>query len=112
MEHDQDDALLREWLLGDMAETAKRMGYTPTRFIQMVQEFGAVNACKRLLNKGIPYSEGFCRLLAIGLIDWSVESIAVSGQWGHLFTEEEKQVARFRLDKAKTLCADKSLRGR
>ena len=105
------EAEFGEYLLSDIASTTADLGYQPTRFIQMVNEYGGVGACKRLLDSG-PVSEGFCRLRALGRLDLSVESIILQEKWSVLFTEAESLTARWRLDNASAVCADPALRGR
>jgi hypothetical protein len=41
----------------------------------------------------------------------SVEHMALSDDWGALFSEQEKETARFRLDNADEICADPTLVG-
>ncbi|MBE1552927.1 hypothetical protein GGC64_007019 [Mycobacterium sp. OAS707] len=42
-------------------EESKRLGYNPTRFIQMVKQYGAVEATKRVVDTDQP-SDGFVKL--------------------------------------------------
>lgn len=108
---DEDNLRFTDWLLSDLTGTTQALGYTPTRFIRMVQEHGGVEACKLLLRPEIPASVGFCRLHKLRCLDLSVEHLAQSAEWGRFFTDEEKAVAQFRLDNADAICADSSLVG-
>lgn len=108
---DEDERRFTEWLLSDVTGMTRELGYTPTRFIQMVHDHGGVRACKLLLRPEIPASIGFCRLHKLGRLDLSVEHIALSDEWGALFAEEEKTTARFRLDNPDEICSDATLVG-
>ena len=99
------------WLCQDVVETTAALGYTPTRFLQMVRQHGGVEACKLLLRPEIPASHGFCRLRELGRLDLSVEHIAQSPEWADLFTVAEKDAARWRIENADAICADRSLLG-
>ena len=46
----QNNMAFEERIRQMIAET-KSIGYNPTYFIRMVQELGAVTACKQLINK-------------------------------------------------------------
>jgi hypothetical protein len=109
LEEDSQD--LTNWILSDMSETTRSLGYTPIRFLHMVHKHGGAQACRQLLRPEIPASIGFCRLRKLGLLDISVEQIALSEKWKHLFNDGERATAQFRLDNADEICSDPSLIG-
>jgi hypothetical protein len=70
--------------------------YTATRFRQMVNENGGLQAAKMLLaSKHHP--EGLTRLWEEGRLDISMEALILRHPWSELFSEEELSVARKRL---------------
>ena len=71
--------------------------YRPTRFLQMVTEHGGVEAAKILINAQGP-SDGFTRLWECERLDLTVEAHAIKPEFAKLFTEEERQKARSRLE--------------
>ena len=76
---------------------SKSIGYTPTYFIQMVNEHGAVQTTKRLLASTNP-GEGFYKLWELKRLDLTVECLAADTRWYGdrwlgLFTEEEVAIA-------------------
>lgn len=75
---------------------ACKLGYRPTRFLQMVESLGGLQAARQLLSSEAPAS-GFERLWELGRIDLTVESLVLQEQWAHLFTEQELQEAERRL---------------
>ena len=78
-------------------DEASELGYYPTYLLQMVNHLGGRQAAKQLLGSDTP-SSGFERLWELGRLDLTVESLALQEPWAHLFTEEELQEARRRLD--------------
>jgi hypothetical protein len=78
----------------DRAKTECR--YTATRFRQMVNEHGGLEAAKMLLaSKHHP--EGLTRLWEEGRLDISMEALILRHPWSQLFSEEELSLARKRL---------------
>ena len=77
-------------------EEAASFGYYPTYFLKMVQNQGGILAAKNLLRKGI--SDGLKRLSGEGRLDISVENLVVTEPWDQLFTDEEKELARWALE--------------
>ena len=70
-----------------------------TRFTKMINEYGGVAAAKTLLaNRQV--SEGFTQLFLSGTqnLKLSVEYLAQQTPWDELFTEEELNTARQRLE--------------
>jgi uncharacterized protein with HEPN domain len=77
-------------------EGAKReVGYTATRFIQMVSEVGGLDAARRLING--PPSDGFTALWEAGRLDLTVEALVLQPQFRQLFTQSELTAAEARL---------------
>ena len=77
-------------------EGAKR-GYFPTIFLQMLHEHGGVETAKRLLAVKEPQT-GFYRLWELDLLHESMEADVIQEKYQPLFTAEEIQEARRRLD--------------
>lgn len=70
--------------------------YNATRFYQMVEEQGGLQAAKTLLaSKRIP--DGFAELCRLGRLDISMENFVLQEPWSTLFTDAELTVARRRL---------------
>jgi uncharacterized HhH-GPD family protein len=72
-------------------------GYVATRFIQMVAERGGIQAAKQLLNSA-EVSDGFVALWERGRLDLAVESVILRPEFHELFTDDERAIARRRLD--------------
>ena len=78
-------------------ETAKReLGYTATRFIQMVSEHGGVEAARQLL-RAPGVSDGFTTLWEHGRLDLSVEAHVLRPEFASLFKAQERAIAVKRL---------------
>lgn len=75
---------------------SKEHSYSPTYFLKMVYEQGAVKAAKALLASKEP-AEGLFTLWEIGRLDMSIEAMALSPQYIELFTEDERRAAKKRL---------------
>lgn len=71
--------------------------YRATRFIQMVQDYGGVQAAKKLLHTP-GYQYGFTELWQCGHLDITMEALVIQPEYAELFTEEEIQIARKRLE--------------
>ncbi|MEY9441696.1 hypothetical protein [Bradyrhizobium elkanii] len=85
---------LREALL-DIYRRCDRLGYRPTGMLDLMQDYGAVGAVKRLIAN--PISEGFKRLVLLGRLDLTVESLALEERWAGLFDEAELATCRRRV---------------
>ena len=79
-------------------QEAAKFGYRPTRFLEMVNTSGGVATAQQLLRKGP--SDGFTRLWAEGRLDLSVEAMVLQERWAPLFTAEDLETARARLEEA------------
>jgi hypothetical protein len=74
----------------------QRLGYNPTYTVQMIYDSGAVGACQRILATTQP-SDGFTRLWELRRLDLAMENIVLQPEFSELFTEEERAIARKRL---------------
>jgi hypothetical protein len=85
----------------DMIRTADRMTreihYNPTRFCQMINDHGGVEAARILIARTDP-SDGFTRLWEAKHLEWSCEAFALLPWYQNLFSGVELQNARGRLD--------------
>lgn len=78
------------------ADAKRQLGYTATRFMQMVGELGGLEAARRLLHaSGV--SDGFTTLWENNRLDLSVEHHVLEPRFRPLFTDEERRIARDRL---------------
>lgn len=78
-------------------DEATTFGYRPTRFLQMVNEYGGLQTVRTLLGKDAP-SYGFERLWEEGRLDLSVEALALREPWRGLFDLDKLGEAYRRLD--------------
>ena len=76
---------------------AVEIGYRATRFWGMVIDHGALEAAKRLLRAPKEQS-GLTQLWELGRLDLSVEALVLQERWDTLFSDDERQKARDRLD--------------
>ncbi|GIH62863.1 hypothetical protein [Microbispora siamensis] len=82
----------------EIYQTAKRdLGYNATRFIQMVSERGGLATARQLLWSD-QISDGFETLRSHGRLDLTVEAHVLKLEFAELFTGEDRQRARDRLD--------------
>jgi peptide/nickel transport system substrate-binding protein len=78
-------------------ETAKReLGYNATRFVQMVSHDGGLATARHLLWSDKP-SEGFTTLWSHKRLDLTVEAHVLRDEFATLFTDDDRQRARDRL---------------
>lgn len=77
---------------------AKReLGYTATRFMQLVSQKGGVQAAKQLIAKeGGTY--GFEVLWENKRLDLSVEALVLRPEYESLFSDEERKLCKDRLE--------------
>ena len=80
----------------DTCREAAKLGYRPTRFLQMVNQDGGVATAHRLLATGGP-ADGLTRLWELGRLDISLEAIMLKLEYRSLFSDEERSIARERL---------------
>jgi hypothetical protein len=77
---------------------ATKAGYRPTEFLKMISRESPLLVAKRLIMSKTP-SSGFTRLWELKRLDLTVEALALSGQWKHLFSQQERERAESRLEK-------------
>lgn len=75
----------------------RTVNYRAKAFIEMITMHGGVAAAKRLL-EGSHTHDGFTRLWLEKMLDHSVEATVLKPVYEPLFTEHERQVARYRLE--------------
>ena len=85
----------------DIYQIAVEHGYRATYFLRMISEHGGVGAAKRLLAASEPQA-GLSRLWELGLLEHSMEALVLDPRWAKLFTNTERETARFRLDQYKS----------
>jgi hypothetical protein len=80
---------------------AKAEGYTPSIFLNMVNDMGGLATAKKLINDPTP-SDGFRRLWEMGRLDLTVEYVVVhETKYRALFSPAERMTARHRYDEYK-----------
>lgn len=94
--NDQEAAFQRE-MLASVAEMKSKLGYNPTYFQRMIADHGAVDAARRLIHAPNP-SEGFTRLWDAHRLDMTAEAHALLPRYEELFSEEDREQARSRLE--------------
>lgn len=76
---------------------AKTINYRAKLFLEMVTMHGGVGAAKILL-QGRDASDGFTRLWQANMLSRSVEASVLRPKYESLFTDEERDIARRRLE--------------
>ncbi|WP_409304704.1 EVE domain-containing protein [Peribacillus sp. SCS-155] len=77
-------------------DNAKKIGYNASRFRNMVANQGGLNVAKKFIKNNTP-SDGFTSLWELGRLDLTVEALVLSPEYANLFSVEEKQIVRERL---------------
>lgn len=75
----------------------KECGYTASRFFQMLGDRGGLAAAKQLINKS-GGTDGFTMLWEHGRLDLSVEAHVLKPEYTGLFTDEERNICKKRLE--------------
>lgn len=75
---------------------AARLGYRPTRFLEMVQVHGGVVTAHRLLSTD-KVQDGLGELFLLNRLDLTVEHHVLLAEFAPLFSDHERAVARARL---------------
>jgi hypothetical protein len=88
----------------DILESEREVGFSSNYFRRMVNEFGGVETAHRLLRPERQLPPMFAHLRRIGRTDLTVENRILKEQYRPLFSEDERAVARFRLDHEKRFC--------
>ena len=78
-------------------EEGVKRGYYPTYFLGMLHEYGGVDTAKRLLAKQ-EVQTGLMKLYELELLDSSMEAYVIKEQFKPLFSAEEINEARRRLE--------------
>lgn len=81
-----------------ISETKKECHYNPKAFIQMVDNYGALEAVKKLLASKQNISSGLEKLWELGRLDLCFERIIFEPEWHDMFTKEELVEAKKRLE--------------
>ena len=87
---------LHEELLSLYRRTGEATGYWAHYFLREVRLHGGLGVAKKLLGAG-RVSSGFERLIEARRADLSIEAIAVSDRFKHLFSNAERKIAARRL---------------
>ena len=80
----------------DIYHGAARLGYRPTRFLEMVQTHGGVATAHRLLATD-NVQDGLGELFLLGRLDLTVEHHVLLPEFAPLFSDDERRTARARL---------------
>jgi hypothetical protein len=77
----------------------RKVGYSPTVWSRMIADHGAVVTAQKLIKSG-DFQDGLLRLLKLGRSDLTIEHAVQDVRWQDLFTDEERELARWRLETA------------
>ncbi len=91
------EAMFHEAMLSIYQKAKYECNYNATRFLQMVTDQGGIGAAKQLLHSE-GFSEGLTALWECKRLNISMEALVLQDQWSQLFTEEELNIARERLN--------------
>jgi hypothetical protein len=86
-----------EEMLEVYRKTKTECKYNATRFLQIVNKHGGLRAAKMLINAS-SVSDGFTELWKHRRLDLTVEARVLDPQWSELFSDDEKKIAKKRLD--------------
>ncbi|MFK5709842.1 EVE domain-containing protein [Lysinibacillus boronitolerans] len=78
-------------------DESKAIGYTPSKFRQMVANEGGLQTAKKLIGSK-QLSDGFAELAQLGRLDLTVEALVLQNKYRPLFSNEELAIARNRLE--------------
>lgn len=87
-----------EAFINESLRRSAPLGYVPTRFMEMREDWGTAEAIRRLVVNGEVQS-GFKRLVQLGLIDWTIEAAAI--RFPKIFNKDIRAAAQFRLDQVR-----------
>ena len=77
-------------------QESKDLHYYPTRFEQMLADMGAVRLAKKLVISG-DLQDGLKKLAKLGRKDLALEAVILEPRFATLFTDAEKEAAKWRL---------------
>ena len=84
-------------LVDKMFKAKKECNYNPTRFNQMLAQYGGVGTAKRLIGNcirtGIP-SDGYTTMFMLGRTDLTMEDSVCDPQYAELFSKDEISLCR------------------
>ena len=83
----------------ELLETCKeatKLGYKPSYFLRMIDDYGAHEAARNLIHNN-KIHEGFMKLYDLKRLDLSVERSALKEEFSQLFTNKEKEICIKRL---------------
>jgi len=75
------------------------IGYGPTTFVSMIKESHPVEVAKKFVVSG-KFQYGFKELLKLGKAELTIESTMLRDEFASLFSAQELQAARWRLENA------------
>ena len=87
-----------EAAMHEICRESRRLGYVHTRFLQMLNQQGALVTAQQLPASD-HYRDGFARLWDLRQLDLSLECVVLKPLFRPLFTEKEPNLARCRLRK-------------
>lgn len=77
-------------------DESKAIGYTPSKFRQMVANEGGLQTAKKLIGSE-QLSDGFAKLAQLGRLDLTVEALVLQKKYRPFFTDTELEIAKERL---------------
>ena len=72
-------------------------GYKATRFLKMLQVHGGIETAQILLHS-THVSDGYTALWERGRLDLTVEALILQKKWYPIFSDQEREIARNRLE--------------
>lgn len=82
---------------GIYTKALAEVGYKASRFLQMLADHGGLETAQILLHSdGV--SDGYIALSQSGRLDLTVEFLILDSEWDELFSEEERAIAKRRLE--------------
>ena len=82
----------------DLYRRAKdECSYNSTRFLNMVNEHGGLETARILLNS-TDVSDGYTAMWERQRLDLTVEAIILKPEWKELFSDNEREIAKTRLE--------------
>ena len=89
---------LHEEMIAIYHHVGREIGYWARRYLQRVRRVGGLQAAKDWLKPKSSPTSGLQRLAEKNRLDLSVEALILREPWSTLFTHEELQIARQRLN--------------
>ena len=83
----------------DLLVREREVGLCSTRFRQMIDEHGAIEAAHRLLKPDRELPPIFEYLRGLRRTDLAMESYVLKDRYLALFSEQEREIARWRLER-------------